>query len=623
MDLSQLKPSDLRGLSKEECEELADDIRAKIIQTVAKNGGHLSSNLGVVEITLALHRVLNLPEDKLVFDVGHQTYAHKLITGRFNEFDTLRTYEGISGFPMRSESEYDCFEAGHASTSISAALGLARARDAQGQKHHVVAVVGDGALTGGMCYEALNDCGNTRTRMIVILNDNGMSISNNVGALSNYLATMRASSGWNTTKRRVKSGLRRIPLVGGTAYRLVDTLKRVLKSVIIDVGVFSGMGVHYLGPINGNDMSAVERVLKRAMALDEPVLIHCRTRKGYGYSRAEQEPDHYHGVAPFYVESGRELKGGTRANGDVVNERLIELAKKDKRIQVITAAMDAGTCTRKFSKVYPERFFDVGIAEEHAVTMCAGMASGGLRPFFFVYSTFLQRGFDQVLHDVCIQNLPVTLMIDRAGISNEDGRSHQGLYDIAYLRIIPNMTVLAPASQSELELMTDAALELNAPCAIRYPKSVQPLPEGFEINDFEVCKWETLKKGDSAIVFAVGTMVAAALRISETLQKDSIELEIINASTVKPLDENCLMQAFIANKPIFTFEEHALLGGFGSSVVEFAAKNEIRAGITPIAVGDVFVPHGDHAHLLNDVGLSDDKLAERIRAVLKRGENNG
>lgn len=618
MELSQLhKPSDLRGLSKEECEELADDIRAKIIQTVAKNGGHLSSNLGVVEITLALHRVFNAPEDKLVFDVGHQTYAHKLITGRYNEFDTLRTYEGLSGFPRRAESEYDCFEAGHASTSISAALGLARARDAMGLKHHVVAVVGDGALTGGMCYEALNDCGNTKTRMIVILNDNGMSISSNVGALSNYLATLRASMGWNTAKKRVKSGLSMIPVIGEPLYRVVHTVKSMLKSIFVDEGFFSALGFHYLGPINGNDMSAVERVLKRAVRLDEPVLIHCQTRKGYGYSRAELRPERYHGIAPFFVESGKALSDGIKANGAVVNERLIELAKDDMRIQVITAAMESGTGAKLFAAAYPKRFFDVGITEEHAVTMCAGMAAGGLKPFFFVYSTFLQRGFDQVLHDVCIQNLPVTFMIDRAGISNEDGQSHQGLFDIAYLRVIPNMTLLAPANERELTLMTDAALRLDAPCAVRYPKSVEALPEGYAVDSFTIGKWNTLRDGGDAVILAVGTMVASALRVADRLSNDGIELQVVNASTIKPLDEECLDRVLFSGLRVFTIEEHVLRGGFGSAVMEYAAQAERKADIVPFAVGDFFVPHGDHAHLLIDVGLDDESLLARISAELK------
>lgn len=494
VELSQIKdPSDIRSLSREECEDLADDIRTKIIQTVAKNGGHLSSNLGVVEITLALHRKLDTPRDKIVFDVGHQAYAHKLLTGRYDRFDTLRTYGGISGFPRRCESVYDCFEAGHASTAISAALGMARARDALGEDYHVVAVVGDGALTGGMCYEALNDCGNTKTRLIVILNDNEMSIAQNVGALSKHLSNLRASSGWNNTKKHVKTNLSRMPLLGEPLYRVIHTAKRMIKSAFVDEGFFSALGFRYLGPIDGNDLGAVEKILEQAKQFDEPVVIHCITKKGYGYNRAERMPEAFHGTPPFLVESGEVSTATRHTNGEIANKTLLSLAKEDKRISVITAAMPLGTCTDLFQEAFPKRFYDVGIAEEHAVTLCAGMASGGLRPFFFVYSTFLQRGYDQVLHDVCIQNLPVVFMLDRAGISNEDGQSHQGLYDFAYLRHIPNMTVLAPADGDELVQMIEAALAFNAPCSIRYPKNAVSLPEGYSVPGFQIGKWQTLR----------------------------------------------------------------------------------------------------------------------------------
>lgn len=617
MELSQIKdPSDIRGLPRDECEELADDIRAKIIQTVSHNGGHLSSNLGIVEITLALHRVFNTPQDKIIFDVGHQAYAHKLITGRYAAFDTLRTYGGLSGFPRRCESEYDCFEAGHASTAISAALGMARARDALGQNHHVIAVVGDGALTGGMCYEALNDCGNTKTRLILILNDNEMSIAQNVGALSQHLSQLRASTGWNSTKKRVKGRLNRLPVVGEPLYRVVHATKRMIKSVFVDEGFFSALGFHYLGPIDGNDQFAVEALLEQAKRFEEPVVIHCATKKGYGYNRAERRPEAFHGTPPFLVENGKVSASAKRANGDVANETLIELAEKDDRIVAITAAMPLGTCTDQFQKAYPSRFFDVGIAEEHAVTLSAGMASGGLRPFFFVYSTFLQRGYDQVLHDVCIQKLPVVLMLDRAGISNEDGQSHQGLYDYAYLRHIPNMTVFAPADADELALMLPAALRLNAPCSIRYAKSAECLPDGYRIDAFETGKWQILRQGDTATVFATGTMTAAALRVADRLSKEGIELKVVNASTIKPLDEATLQETFQRERPIFTIEEHILMGGFGSAVLERAALDGARVPIIPLSVGDYFVQHGDHAHLLAEVGLDDESIAGTICRTL-------
>lgn len=626
VELAQIKdPSDIRSLSREQCEELADDIRTKIIQTVSQNGGHLSSNLGVVEITLALHRVFDTPRDKIIFDVGHQAYTHKLITGRYAAFDTLRTYGGLSGFPRRCESEYDCFEAGHASTAISAALGYARARDARGEDHHVIAVVGDGALTGGMCYEALNDCGNSKTRMILVLNDNEMSIAQNVGALSKHLSHLRASVGWNSTKKRVKSNLARLRHIGQPIYRVIHATKRMVKSFFVDEGFFSALGFRYLGPIDGNNLAAVESMLMQAKQLDGPVVIHCATKKGYGYNRAERRPEDFHGTPPFLVETGQFNAGGKKSNGEIAVGTLVDLAKADPRIVAVTAAMPLGTCTHLFEQTFPERHFDVGIAEEHAVTMCAGMASGGLRPFFFVYSTFLQRGYDQVLNDVCTQNLPVVFMLDRAGISNEDGQTHQGLYDYAYLRHIPNMTVLAPADAHELEKMIPAALALDAPCSIRYPKNAERLPDGYAIDSFAIGKWQRLREGEHAVLLAVGTMTAAALRVAELLEGEGIHAAVINASTVKPLDTACLDQVLASGLPILTLEEHVMLCGFGAAVLEHAAVTGVQACVRPLAVGDMFVQHGDHKHLLEDVALDDGSIAQAVRQAVrgKAARTNG
>ena len=622
MELSQIRtPADIRGLNYEQCEELADDIRTKIIQTVSQNGGHLSSNLGVVEITLALHRVFDTPKDKLVFDVGHQTYAHKLLTGRYDRFDTLRTYGGLSGFPRRCESEYDCFEAGHASTAISAALGMARARDSMGEDYHVVAVVGDGALTGGMCYEALNDCGNTKTRLIVLLNDNEMSIAKNVGALSRYLSRLRASSRWKSTKKQVKVNLNRIPVIGASMYKFVHATKRMVKSVFVDEGFFAALGFHYLGPIDGNDQQSLEKMLEQAKMWDEPVVIHCITKKGYGYYRAESKPEAFHGTPPFLVENGEVSPSSSRSYGAAANQTLIRLAKEDPRIFTVTAAMPLGTCTEQFQKEYPQRFLDVGIAEEHAVTMCAGMASQGMRPFFFVYSTFLQRGYDQVLHDACIQNLPVVFMLDRAGISNEDGQSHQGLYDYAYLRHIPNMNVFAPADLNELEKMIEAVLRLDKPCSIRYPKNAEKLPEGYAISSFEPGRWQVLRQGCDAVALAAGTMTAAALRAAEMLSAQGIEVCVVNASSIKPMDEALLNDVLFRNVPVFTLEEHVFAGGFGSAVLEYAAAIECNASVIPFAVEDRFIQHGDHKHLLQEVGLDDESIARRMECIIrKKGE---
>ncbi len=626
--LSQIKdPSDIRPLSIEECEELADDIRAKIIQTVAQNGGHLASNLGAVEITLALHRVFDTPKDKIIFDVGHQSYTHKLITGRYSAFDTLRTYGGLAGFPRRSESEYDLFDAGHASTSISQALGMARARDAQGQNHHVVAVVGDGALTGGMCYEALNDCGNSRTRLIVLLNDNEMSIAKNVGALSKHLANLRASAGWNLTKKNVRAKLSRIPAVGRTLYRLVHKTKQAVKSIFvneIDEGFFSALGFRYLGPVDGNDLAAVEKMLAQAKNVDEPVVVHCLTKKGYGYHRAESKPEAFHGTPPFLVESGRVSPSGAQSNGKIANDTLIEMAQQDKRIMAITAAMPLGTCTAAFAKTYPDRFMDVGIAEEHAVSLCAGLAAGGMRPYFFVYSTFLQRAYDQLMNDVCILNLPVVCLLDRSGISNEDGQTHQGLYDFSYLRHIPNLVVLSPADGDELSLMIRAAHRAGKPCTIRYPKSAEKLPDGYAIHEFEIGQWQQMRAGGDCVLLATGTMTAAALRAAQMLAQVGIDAEVINASTIKPLDTACLSHVFASGKTVFTMEEHVLQGGFGSAVLEKASEMRAQANIICLGVEDRYIQHGDHKHLLEEVGLDDASIVQRIRNTMtKEVPNHG
>ena len=614
------QPSDIRDLSVAECMELADDIRTKIIQTVSQNGGHLSSNLGVVEITMALHRVFDAPRDKIVFDVGHQAYVHKLLTGRFEQFDTLRQFGGISGFPRYEESEYDCFETGHASTAISAALGMARARDAMGENHHVIALVGDGALTGGMCYEALNDCGSDNTKLILILNDNEMSIAQNVGALSRHLSGLRASKSWNVTKKRVKSGLSRFPGLGKHLSNMISAIKRSVKSLVVDEGFFHALGFHYLGPIDGHDLKMLEKIMEKAKQFDEPVVIHCATKKGYGYYRAERKPEKFHGTPPFFIENGQAQVGGQQPYGRIAVDALVELAEQDPRIAVVTAAMPLGTCTDHFQSVFPQRFYDVGIAEEHAVTLCGGLARGGMRPFFFVYSTFLQRGYDQVMHDVCMQNLPVTLLLDRAGLSNEDGKSHQGLFDFAYLRNIPNLQLFAPANGQELKEMIRAAHGLNAPCAIRYPKNAIHLGESYDQISFTPGKWTTLLEGADGTILAVGSMVKAALEVAGRIRLAGISLSVVNASTVKPLDGEYLSS--LAEKPIFTMEEHMLAGGFGSAVLEWGAAQGRTWQVYPFGVEDVFVPHGDHKNLLKLVGLDEDTLVESILRIYAGGQSN-
>ncbi len=621
MKLTQIKePDDIRQLGYPECEQLAEEIRDTIIRTVSANGGHLSSNLGAVEITLALHRVFHTPEDKLVFDVGHQSYTHKLLTGRACRFDTLRRYGGLSGFPKCSESEHDCFETGHASTAISAAVGLARARDLAGEHHHVVAVVGDGALTGGMCYEALNDCGNRKTRLIIILNDNQMSIARNVGALSVHFAQLRASAGWNTTKRKVKYSLSRIPLIGPPLARLGHAVKKSVKALFLDECFFTALGFKYLGPIDGHDIRAMEKLFRRAKDLDEPVIIHCCTKKGNGYRKAEKSPERFHGTPPFFIENGESQKRSHRLYGQSAADELIAMAKKDDRIVAVTAAMPMGTAADRFKAKFKDRFFDVGIAEEHAVTMCAGLAKGGMRPFFFVYSTFLQRGYDQVLHDVCMQNLPVVFLLDRAGLGNEDGQSHQGLFDIAYLRHIPNMTILSPADSGELEAMLHAALALGGPCAIRYPKTAVSPNASYPTRPFMLGRWRTLLSGGDATLLASGSMVGPALNVAQRLKDEDIDLEVVNASTIRPLDGLCLSRLRERGKPVFTLEEHVLDGGFGSSVLEYNAAHGGEMTVHPIAVEDRFISQGGHNQLLKDVQLDEESLIERVREALRPRE---
>ncbi len=617
MDLCDIKnPTDILDLNAGECKQLAAEIRETIIHTVSENGGHLSSNLGAVDMTIALHRAFHSPRDRIVFDVGHQAYTHKLLTGRYDKFHTLRQYGGLSGFPKCCESEHDCFETGHASTGISAALGLARARDLRGETHHVVAVVGDGALTGGMCYEALNDCGNTKTKLIVVINDNEMSITKNVGALSKYLGKLRASRGWYSAKRTVDKGLRRIPWIGPPLARALYTLKKAVRTLFVDETFFTALGFAYLGPIDGHNIQEMERVFRRAQLMDMPVAIHLNTIKGYGYQNAEEKPDVFHGTPPFFIDNGMTQKDAKQSYGSIAAKLLTEIAETDERITLVTAAMSLGTATDEFFARFPQRSFDVGIAEEHAVTMCAGLAKGGMRPYFFVYSTFLQRGYDQVMHDVCIQNLPVLFMLDRAGLANGDGETHQGLFDIAYLRHIPNIRILAPSGTRELTEMIKASVSFDGPCAIRYPKKAVAQDPGLQTTPFVLGKWKTIAEGQKAAVLAVGSMVGTALEVTETLRSEGMDLEVVNASTVKPLDTETLERFTKAKIPVFTLEEHVLDGGFGSAVLEYSAMHGGKLSVHPIAVPPKFVTHGDRKTLLKETGLDAASVARVIRDTI-------
>ncbi len=611
--LSQIKtPADIKLCGHEELHQLAEEIRREIVLTVARNGGHLASNLGVVELTLAVHRMFNAPQDKILFDVGHQCYVHKLLTGRYSAFSTLRQFGGLSGFPKREESVYDCFETGHASTAISAALGYARARDMQGQKHHVVAIVGDGALTGGLCYEAMNDAGNSKTKLIVILNDNEMSIARNVGALATHLTNLRASRGWNKAKRAVERGLKRLPVAGPKIHRFLTILKNSLKGLVVDEGFFAALGFHYLGPIDGHNLQSLEYTIARAKEFDEPVLIHCITRKGHGYHQAEQKPEAFHGTPPFFLDSGDVRKQPSRpSNGEIAAQELIRFASQEEKTIAITAAMPGGTGLHLFAGAFPGRMLDVGIAEQHAVTLAAGLASGGLRPYFAVYATFLQRGYDQVLHDVCLQNLPVCFLLDRAGLAGDDGATHHGIYDIAYLRHMPNMTVLAPRDEQELRSMMVWTHSAAGPCAIRYPrKSV--LMADFPVNGFVPGRWEVLRQGGDCALLAVGSMVPVALETAKLLSAAGIGAMIINASSIKPLDEGMLKS--LQAVPMITLEEHALSCGFGSAVAEYCITSHMPPPAFMFGIPDQIIHHGSREDLLASIGLTPSQIAAQIKA---------
>ena len=612
-------PRDLDAMSYDELNQLAAEIRNELIITVSANGGHLASNLGIVELTLALHRVFRMPEDKILFDVGHQSYVHKMITGRYRQFSSLRSYGGIAGFPKRNESEYDCFETGHASTAISAALGMARARDFRKEHHEVIAVVGDGALTGGMCYEALNDAGNSRTKMIVVLNDNEMSIAPNVGALSNYLTNLRISAGWQSAKRKVRH-LNSIPLVGKPVYKLLHGVKKLLRTVFVrdaELGFFEALGFEYFGPINGHDLAGMEKAFRQAEKYKGPCVIHVLTKKGYGYDKAEERPEAFHGTPPFYIETGVRIdKPSTPSWGHIMADTLADMTERDSRIIAITAAMKLGTGLDHFAERFPQKLLDVGIAEEHAATMAAGLAAGGMRPYVAVYSSFFQRCYDQMLHDVCMQHLPVIFLLDRSGIGGEDGQTHHGLFDLSISLPVPGLTVLAPSSSSEMVGMLRWTLTQDGPCVVRYPKSVRPFSTDMPEGPFVPGRWSEMNEKSKVILLAAGSMVSRALEVCELLKNRNIKSTVVNCSTLKPLDE-----AYLSSIPegsmVFTMEEHMITGGFGEYVTRYCADHQYTVPSGCFGVKDRFIQHGDHERLMADAGLDSHSIAEEIYSTVK------
>ncbi len=612
------KPNDIHKIALAEFPQLAEEIRNFLVESVSKTGGHLASNLGVIELTLALHNILNFPEDKLIWDVGHQAYTHKILTGRKDEFQNLRMEGGLSGFPKRKESDCDAFDTGHSSNSISAGLGYVRARDIQGQKHSVVAVIGDGALTGGMAYEALNNAAELDTNFIIILNDNNMSISQNVGGMSMYLSALRTAEAYTGVKLNVTKTLKKIPKVG-TA--IVDTMRKTkssIKQLIIPGMLFENMGLTYLGPVNGHNMRQMMKLFNEAKRVEGPVIVHVLTEKGHGYIPASSQPARFHGTGPFDIQTGKFLEKKSAPNyTDVFSQTICNLGKENKKVVAITAAMPEGTGLTAFGNMFPERFFDVGIAEEHAVTFAAGLALGGMIPVVAIYSSFLQRAVDQILHDVCMQNLHVIFAIDRAGLVGADGETHQGCFDLSYLSMIPNMVVMAPKNGWELQEMLKEAVKYNGPCAIRYPKGTAYA--GLAEFQEPVCigKGEILYKGEDVAVLSMGSMTAVCKEAYDELIKWGLNPTFVNARFVKPIDTELLDQLAKKHRVFVTVEENVKSGGFGEHVAAYmeACHPEIR--VLNIAIGDRFVEQGKIESLRAKIGLSSMEIAEAIQSAME------
>ena len=606
-------PEDVRKLTYGQLELLAKEIRRFLIEKTSRHGGHLASNLGVVELTIAMFRVFDFPRDKVVWDVGHQSYTHKILSGRKSGFDELRQYGGISGFPKRRESEYDAFDTGHSSTSISAGLGLAQARDLLGEDYKVISVIGDGALTGGMAYEALNNAGNRKTNFIIILNDNNMSISRNVGGVHNYLSQLRAAESYNLLKENTREALNRIPVVGSGMVEKIVRTKNSIKQLVIPGMFFENMGITYLGPVDGHDIQSLVKILREAAKLSHPVLIHVLTQKGRGYQPAEDRPDVFHGIGAFDIMTGKPI-GVKKAPSytDVFSETICRLAGKDKRIVGVTAAMPSGTGLAAFGRAFPDRFFDVGIAEQHAVTSAAGMAAGGLRPFVAVYSSFLQRGFDQIMMDVCLQQLPVVFCIDRAGLVGADGETHQGILDLTYMTAIPGMSVMAPKNRWELEDMLEFAASFDLPLTIRYPRGTAY--QGLKEFRAPVVygKSEMLYEEEELALVAVGSMVSTAEHIRDKLRKTGRPCSLVNGRFVKPVDTDMLDRLAEKHRYIVTLEENIRRGGFGEQVLAYMEEKHPSIRVICITLPDAYVEHGDVTLLRSVLGIDSDSIIKKL-----------
>lgn len=617
MLLDQIQsPEDLRKLSDEDTIRLAKEIRRFLVDHLSRTGGHLSSNLGVVELTLALHRTFNTPKDKLIFDVGHQCYVHKIVTGRKDAFDTLRKWQGLSGFPKQQESEYDVFDTGHATTSISLAYGLAKARDLNGTDEQIVCVIGDGSITGGMAYEAMNNAGKDHTRMIVVLNDNNMSINHNVGSVANHLAALRTKESYLSSKETVRSLAQKYAAFK-PLYTIMDRTKSRLKYMLVPGIIFEELGFTYLGPVDGHDLKALESVLKDAKKLQKPVLVHVVTRKGKGYAPAQEHPARFHAVGPFDKRTGQMPPCGTGSWTHVFSGVMDELMRKDPKIVLITAAMKNGTGLNEIAQAYPSRVFDVGIAEEHAVTFAAGLAKGGMKPYAVIYSSFLQRSYDQIMEDVCLNRLPVTLVLDHAGIVTGDGETHQGVYDYAYLTGIPGMTVAAPSCREELKNMLCFSRNFGQPLAIRYPKGEAPsLPEreGVKVEYGKSLVAEDGGEKPYAAVLAAGACFAEALKAVKRLKKERPDLPVtlVDVRFIKPLDEKLLMQLGSSCQKIITVEEHVHHGGYGMAVADFLKEHHLEASITCLCLPDIFLPQDEREDAMKRYHLTQDDIIKAI-----------
>ncbi|OED32301.1 1-deoxy-D-xylulose-5-phosphate synthase [Planococcus maritimus] len=627
MDLHSITgPSFLKELNSEQLELLSEDIRRFLIENLSKTGGHIGPNLGVVELTIALHRVFNSPDDKLIWDVGHQSYVHKILTGRADQFDTLRKFKGLCGFPKRNESDHDVWETGHSSTSLSAAMGMAAARDIKKDKNYVIPIIGDGALTGGMAFEALNHIGHAQTDMTVILNDNEMSIAPNVGALHSVLGRMRTAGKYNKVKDDLEYLLKKVPAVGGKLASTAERVKDSLKYLVVSGMFFEELGFTYLGPIDGHDLEELQDNLEYAKKTKGPVLLHVITKKGKGYLPAEQDKiGTWHGIGPYKMETGDLVKSSSKAPSwsGLIAETARKLARTDERIVAITPAMPVGSKLEGFASEFPERMFDVGIAEQHATTMAAGLATQGMKPFLAIYSTFLQRAYDQVVHDICRQNLNVFIGIDRSGLVGADGETHQGVFDIAFLRHLPNMVLMMPKDENEGQHMVKTAIDYNdGPIALRYPRgNGLGVAMDEELKAIPIGSWEVLEEGRDAVILTFGTTIPMALHAAEQLREQGIQVEVVNARFIKPLDEEMLSSIFGRNVPVLTIEEAVLQGGFGSAVLEFAQDNgHTGAVIDRMGIPDLFVEHGDVAELMDEIDLNSDEVVKKVKSRIKHSQ---